>query len=340
LIGVAAICVTAITWQEYKTKVNERKLVEEAKSLSVRAEQGDTTAQVGLGHMYYDGQGVQQNFAEAARWYRKAAEQGNAKAQYGLGYMYHYGHGVPQDYGEAVQWYRKAADQGDAKGEVNLSLMYYRGLGVPQDYAQAVKWYRKGADQGDAMAQDGLGLMYYQGQGVPQDYAEAARWYRKAADQGFAKAQYDIGCMYYRGQGLPRDHAEAVRWFHKAADQGDENALRFLGLRRTGLNAWSKINLAVILLASLYFLIDSLLPGRNLRDWQQRATALLGITGIFYVGMSLYGVAHKYLLSPVYANAFSLTRWLLAGVSIVIALLWLKYKNGTRRRVGRWPRPQ
>ena len=213
------------------------------------------------------------------------------------------------------------------RGQVNLSLMYYRGQGVPQDYAEAVRWYRKGADQGDAMAQDGLGLMYYQGQGVSRDHTEAARWYHNAADQGFAKAQYDLGFMYYHGQGLPQDRVEADRWFHKAAEQGDENALRFLGLKRTGLNAWSKINLSVIFLASLLFLIDSLLPGRSLRDWQQRATTLLGMFGMCYVGLSLYGAAHNYLLTSVYANAFNSARWLLAGVSIVIALFWLKHKN-------------
>jgi len=37
---------------------------------------------------YDSGQGVPQNYAEAASWYRKAAEQNNAGAQYNLGYMY------------------------------------------------------------------------------------------------------------------------------------------------------------------------------------------------------------------------------------------------------------
>ncbi|MGD0904757.1 MAG: tetratricopeptide repeat protein [Terracidiphilus sp.] len=203
-----------------------------------------------------------------------------------------------------------------------------------QDYSEAVRLYRKGADQSDAMAQDGLGHMYYQGQGVPLDYAEAARWYRKAADQGLAKAQYDLGFMYYHGQGLPRDRVEADRWFHKASDQGDENALRSLGLNRTGLDEWSKIILLVIFLASLYFLIDSLLPGRSLRDWQQRATTLLGIFGMFYVGLSLYGAAHNNMRNSVYANAFNLTKWLLAEVSIIIAILWLIRRNDAGKQAG------
>ena len=61
------------------------------------AEQGVAEAQFNLGVMYYDGQGVRQDYAEAFRWFRQAAEQGNADAQYNLGSMYHIGHGVRQD---------------------------------------------------------------------------------------------------------------------------------------------------------------------------------------------------------------------------------------------------
>jgi uncharacterized protein len=60
--------------------------------------------------MYFNGQGVRQNYAEAVKWYRKAAEQGYAWAQYNLGFMYFHGQGVPQDYAEAAKWGRKAAE--------------------------------------------------------------------------------------------------------------------------------------------------------------------------------------------------------------------------------------
>ena len=42
---------------------------------------------------------------EAARWYRKAADQGNAAAQFNVGMMYELGQGVMQDYAEAARWY-------------------------------------------------------------------------------------------------------------------------------------------------------------------------------------------------------------------------------------------
>ena len=114
----------------------------------------------------------------------QVAEQGNAQAQFSLGKMYYEGQGVRQDYAEAVQWYRKAAEQGVAEAQTNLGLMYADGRGVRQDDAQAVQWYRKAAEQGLAEAQFNLGLMYYNGQGVRQNLVIAKEWYGKACDNG------------------------------------------------------------------------------------------------------------------------------------------------------------
>ena len=49
-------------------------------ALRERAEQGDAEAQWSLGLAYAKGEGVPQDDAEAARWYRLAAEQGYARA--------------------------------------------------------------------------------------------------------------------------------------------------------------------------------------------------------------------------------------------------------------------
>ncbi|MEC9341550.1 MAG: hypothetical protein VX663_08720 [Pseudomonadota bacterium] len=47
---------------------------------------------------------------------RSLAESGSAAAQYNLGRMYYIGEGVAEDHAEAVKWYRMAAEQGDARG--------------------------------------------------------------------------------------------------------------------------------------------------------------------------------------------------------------------------------
>ncbi len=73
------------------------------------AERGDPKAQTALGLAYYHGQGVPQDFGEAAVWYRRAAEQGYPYAQGLLGYLYFLGEGVYQDFIEAYFWLNLAA---------------------------------------------------------------------------------------------------------------------------------------------------------------------------------------------------------------------------------------
>jgi TPR repeat protein len=152
------------------------------------ADQGVASAQTRLGFMYWLGQGVSRNYAEAPKWYRLAADQGAAKAQFALGFMYQFGDGVPRNYAEALKGFRLAADQGEAAAQANLGGMYQFGQGVPQSYAEAVKWYRLAADRGNAEAQTNLGFMYADGLGVPQDYVRAHMWFNLSAAQGKQQA--------------------------------------------------------------------------------------------------------------------------------------------------------
>jgi len=197
-------------------------LVAEDKGINIKeeAKNGDAKFQHLLGHMYYYGKNLHQDYKEAAQWYRKAAEQGNADDQYSLGFMYRAGQGFPKDYIKAAKWYRKAAEQGNAKAQHNLGFMYFIGEGVTKDQTEAAKWLGKAAEQGHAEAQGAFGDMYYHGWGVPKDYKEAAEWYLKAAEQGNAFAQYDLGFIYFNGEGVPKDQTEAAKWLGKAAEQG------------------------------------------------------------------------------------------------------------------------
>src|SRR6266850_257260 len=117
------------------------------------AEHGDSIAQLMLGYMYVGGEGIAQQYAEAARWFREAADQGNSVAQFNLGYVYLQGQGVQQDDAEAERWLRIAANQGNATAQFNLGLMYARGQGLPKNYREAERWFRLAAEQGDATAQ-------------------------------------------------------------------------------------------------------------------------------------------------------------------------------------------
>ena len=74
-----------------------------------KAEKGDAEAQHNLGVSYANGEGVEKDYAEAEKWYRKAAEQNFAKAQHNLGISYSQGHGVEKVKTEAYAWFNLAA---------------------------------------------------------------------------------------------------------------------------------------------------------------------------------------------------------------------------------------
>ena len=88
------------------------------------------------------------DYATALSLLRPLATQGNAEAQVGLGFMYNNGQGVVQDHKEAVKWYRLAAAQGDAKAQYYLGHMYKNGQGVVQNYVRAHMWYNLSASIG------------------------------------------------------------------------------------------------------------------------------------------------------------------------------------------------
>ena len=61
----------------------------------------------------------------------RSAEQGNTEAQFSLATMYYRGQGVPQDYGQAAKWVQLAAEQGHAAAQSSLGNMYSRLPGLP-----------------------------------------------------------------------------------------------------------------------------------------------------------------------------------------------------------------
>ncbi len=162
------------------------------------------------------------DFAAALQLLKPLAEQGDAQAQFNLGLMYFNGNGVAQDYKTAVKWYTLAAAQGVASAQYNLGLMFEEGNGVAQDYKTAVKWYTLAAEQGYAHAQNNLGNKLIDGQGVAQDYNAAFKWYTLAAEQGNAFAQYNLGLMY----GNAQDYVKAHMWWNIAAIDGNSDALK------------------------------------------------------------------------------------------------------------------
>ncbi len=140
----------------------------------------------------------------AQKNYKDCSLLGDAYVQYSLGFMYKDGQGVTQDYKEAAKRFRLAAEQGIVDAQFNLARLYSKGQGVTQDYKEAAKWFRLAAEQGIVGAQFDLARLYSKGQGVTQDYILAHMWFNVAARDGHenAKANRDITERYMTDEQL------------------------------------------------------------------------------------------------------------------------------------------
>ena len=191
------------------------------------AELGCDQAQydLGLWYLHYMNTGyVQKDYVQAAFWLTKAAERGNMDAQLKLGKMYLEGQGVPQNNDVAVAWIHKSTEQDHEWAYYQLGVMYLEGKGVPQCDEIAAACFLKAARLGDFDATYQMGVMYLEGCGVPQDDEQACFWIRKAAEMGDRSAQAQLGSMLELGHATPRNLEEAAEWLAKAADWGDEDA--------------------------------------------------------------------------------------------------------------------
>ena len=194
------------------------------------AEQGNATAQLYLGNLYFSGEDVEENYEEAFEWFKKAAEQGDADAQYSLAICYAHGLGTEGNGEKAFEWYKKAAEQGHADAQYSLADAYDWGSGTEEDKEKAFEWYKKSAEQGHASAQCHLADAYAHGWGTEEDKEKAIEWYKKSAEQGHAVAQANLAYAYQNGEGTEEDKEKAFEWYKKSAEQGHAVAQNQLGL--------------------------------------------------------------------------------------------------------------
>jgi TPR repeat protein len=82
--------------------------------------------------MYYKGDGVDTDYAEALKYFRLSAAQGNPSGQMWIGEMYEMGFGVNQDKAIARSWYENACKGGYKRACQVLNGNYHYGIGGSQ----------------------------------------------------------------------------------------------------------------------------------------------------------------------------------------------------------------
>jgi hypothetical protein len=157
---------------------------------------------------------------DAAVWVKAAAASGIAAAQVRLGRMLLEGDGIAKDATAAFENFVAAAEAGDSDGQNMLGRCYENGWGTTIDMARAAQCYAKAADAGHGWAQYNLGHLLLDGTGVAQDRDAAFALYSRAAAQGHERAMNLVARCYEEGWGVARDAGAAREWFRRSAEGG------------------------------------------------------------------------------------------------------------------------
>ena len=195
-------------------------------ALKAAAEAGDPRAMSDLGATYaVGGEGIEQSWEEAFRWFTAAARGGFPLANVNLAACYREGNGCAKDEAKALECYRSVADHPDHPEPDAMELLgeiYAEGdCGVERDPAEAARWFRRGADAGSVECAYRRAVCLATGAGVARDYAAAAEGFRAAAAAGHVGASLDLGHCLMNGLGVPEPEPfEATRAYAAAAEGG------------------------------------------------------------------------------------------------------------------------
>ncbi len=88
------------------------------------------------------------DYKTAVELWTPYAAEGNVNAQYAIATIYYEGKGIDQDYAKALYWYKQAARQNDPKANAQIGLMYCKGEGVLRSYKEAVPYVRASFEGG------------------------------------------------------------------------------------------------------------------------------------------------------------------------------------------------
>ena len=198
-------------WQMAATNKNIEYLVES---------ELQTLGQVyyNLGHLYYNGEGVNQDEVTGINYFKEAARYGHAYANYYMGILYREGtvH-TPQNDKISRDYIKTSAINGYAEGEALYGDYCLFGIGMERDSIQSVNWYRKAYQ--DGYTQTAYVLAYYYSNTEENDSIIA--WGTKPESRDSSNIQFSVGAAYYN----KGDYVNAENWWKLSAAQNDPDAL-------------------------------------------------------------------------------------------------------------------
>lgn len=188
------------------------------------ANDGDAQSCFALALRYYQGENVEQDYSEAAKWLEKAAAGNHLDAMNLLGSLYAEGKLGPVNNEKALHWWHLASNLSHVEATYNAAMLHY-ARNERKGYRRSLVLFERASDLGNAAAMNYTGAIYFQGLGVDQNREKALYWFKKGAEAGDADAALNLAKMYFKGLGTEKNLDLADRYFTQAVEAGNKEAL-------------------------------------------------------------------------------------------------------------------
>ncbi len=218
-----------------------------------------------LGRMYFNGEGVQNDYNRSFRSFLLLAQYDIPEVNYYLAKHYYFGYGTTRDPALAFKSLNALLTKHPDHADGNYLYGHFK-LITPENgqiqYNEAVKYLTRAATKGHVLACNELGKLYIDGnEKIPINIELGERFYIVAAQKlipdaleyfivkNFRAKKYDVTLdlikkidkfnnhvaynilaeMYINGFGLKQDVPKAIHFYQKASDLGNVDAMLFLG---------------------------------------------------------------------------------------------------------------
>mmetsp|Transcript_10489 Transcript_10489/g.31609 ORF Transcript_10489/g.31609 Transcript_10489/m.31609 type:complete len:889 (-) Transcript_10489:246-2912(-) len=187
--------------------------------------------------------------SDVLRYYRYAAEQGDTQAQLAIGHFHYFGtRGVKQNLSTAVSFFQRAARRGDPSAASWFGHMLAHGLGVNKSEISALGWLRIGEAAGDAVALNTLGLLRLRGVQNIDAFEVQPRSIHSSMATSTAGFRPTTGQISQLSEASAAAHVEeASKYFQLASEKGNSDALYNLGMLELGWDGREESEFAILL---------------------------------------------------------------------------------------------
>ena len=163
--------------------------------------------------------------SEKFDWLQKAARGGCTDAQLRLGHLYFNGKGVKQDFKRSLLWFFMGAANGNYEALNNLSSLIYIGCGTKDNAKLAISLMQISAVKGkNPAAMLNYGRIIIKGVEAPKDEKLGFDLMVKSAESNDSDAYQEVGELYEKGIGCEKDYDKALYWYSRSVEQKSQGS--------------------------------------------------------------------------------------------------------------------